>query len=275
MVEEIARFRLEDVPFTLPARREMNGTLTREQQLRRRVEDTLVGLGFAEIYTPSLRPDDDTAVEAPRADLGRADRAADDAPPEPGRGRPAQRRRRRAPDRAVRDRPRLPRRRATFRDERLRVAGDHRGRVPAREGRRRDDLRGAQGRARFRAGGAPAAPSGQDGATTPAGVLGELHPRELEGEWGAFELDLDELFDAAGGPVIYRDVITYPAVRQDIAVAVPEDVAGRRSRRRRQRSGGRGAARDPRLRRLPRRPGRPGPQVGRLLGRLPVGASAR
>ena len=54
VIEEIARFRLEDVPFTLPARREMHGLLTREQQLRRRVEDALVGLGFAEIYTPSL-----------------------------------------------------------------------------------------------------------------------------------------------------------------------------------------------------------------------------
>ena len=65
VIEEIARFRLEDVPFTLPARREMNGALTRDQQLRRRVEDALVGLGFAEIYTPSLRPDDDTPWKLP------------------------------------------------------------------------------------------------------------------------------------------------------------------------------------------------------------------
>src|SRR4029453_14293152 len=36
VVEEVARFRLEDVPFTLPKRREMFGTLTREQQLPRR-----------------------------------------------------------------------------------------------------------------------------------------------------------------------------------------------------------------------------------------------
>src|SRR5262249_52692035 len=46
---------------TLPARREMFGRLSRDQALRRRVEDTLVGLGFAETYTPSLRPADDTA----------------------------------------------------------------------------------------------------------------------------------------------------------------------------------------------------------------------
>src|SRR3954466_15403794 len=65
VVEEIARFRLEDVPFTLPARREMNGMLTREQQLRRRLEDALVGLGFAETYTPSLVPDEETPWKLP------------------------------------------------------------------------------------------------------------------------------------------------------------------------------------------------------------------
>jgi phenylalanyl-tRNA synthetase beta chain len=62
-------------------------------------------------------------------------------------------------------------------------------------------------------------------ARTPAGVLGELHPRELDGEWGAFELDLADLFAAAHEPVTYHDVITFPAVRQDIAVAVDEGVA--------------------------------------------------
>ena len=55
-------------------------------------------------------------------------------------------------------------------------------------------------------------------------MVGELHPRELDGAWGAFELDLGALFAAAPGPVVYRDVITYPAVRQDIAVSVPEEV---------------------------------------------------
>ena len=65
VVEEIARFRLEDVPFTLPARRDMFGTLTREQQLRRRLEDALVGLGFAETYTPSLVQDDETPWNLP------------------------------------------------------------------------------------------------------------------------------------------------------------------------------------------------------------------
>src|SRR5256886_2869812 len=65
VVEEIARFRLEDVPFTLPSRLAMFGALTREQQLRRRVEDALVGLGFAETYTPSLVPAAETPWKLP------------------------------------------------------------------------------------------------------------------------------------------------------------------------------------------------------------------
>src|SRR5947207_2274091 len=65
VVEEVARFRLEDVPFTLPKRREMFGTLTREQQLRRRVAEVLAGLGFAESDTPSPVPDDETTWKLP------------------------------------------------------------------------------------------------------------------------------------------------------------------------------------------------------------------
>src|SRR5439155_1192552 len=47
VIEEIARFRLDEVPFTLPFRRAMFGSLSREQRLRRRVEDVLAGLGFS------------------------------------------------------------------------------------------------------------------------------------------------------------------------------------------------------------------------------------
>ena len=57
-----------------------------------------------------------------------------------------------------------------------------------------------------------------------AGVVGELHPTLLEGEWGAFELDLDALLPDVEERVRYEDVITYPAVKQDLAFAVDEDV---------------------------------------------------
>jgi phenylalanyl-tRNA synthetase beta chain len=62
-------------------------------------------------------------------------------------------------------------------------------------------------------------------ARTEAGVFGELHPRALEGEWGGFELDLELLFAESREPVTYEDVITYPAVRQDLAFTVAEEVS--------------------------------------------------
>ena len=54
VVEEVARFRMEEVPFTYPLRREMFGSLTRNQRFQRRVEEFLSGIGFSEVYTPSL-----------------------------------------------------------------------------------------------------------------------------------------------------------------------------------------------------------------------------
>ena len=96
VIEEVARFRLEDVPFTLPARREMHGLLTRDQQLRRRVEDALVGLGFAEIYTPSLRPDDETPWKLPEPISVELTALRTSAAAEPRRGGAPQPRRRRA-----------------------------------------------------------------------------------------------------------------------------------------------------------------------------------
>ena len=61
-------------------------------------------------------------------------------------------------------------------------------------------------------------------AETDAGVLGELHPSLLDGAWGAFELDLATLFESAPERIVYEDVLTHPAVLQDIAVTVDEDV---------------------------------------------------
>ena len=47
----------------------------------------------------------------------------------------------------------------------------------------------------------------------------------LEGTWGAFELDLEALLAASRDPIQYEDVITFPAVKQDLAFAVDEGVA--------------------------------------------------
>jgi phenylalanyl-tRNA synthetase beta chain len=61
-------------------------------------------------------------------------------------------------------------------------------------------------------------------ARTDAGWLGELHPGRLEGGWGVFELDLGTLFAAVEPVPTYEDVITFPPIRQDIAVVVAQDV---------------------------------------------------
>ena len=52
---------------------------------------------------------------------------------------------------------------------------------------------------------------------------GEL--AELPGGWGFFELDLDALGAAGPDVVAYADVITFPAVKQDLAFSVDESVA--------------------------------------------------
>jgi phenylalanyl-tRNA synthetase beta chain len=61
-------------------------------------------------------------------------------------------------------------------------------------------------------------------ARVEAGWVGELHPALLAGAWGAFELDVGTLFAQAPERRVYRDVITYPALRQDLAFVVAEDV---------------------------------------------------
>ncbi|MFL6289138.1 MAG: phenylalanine--tRNA ligase subunit beta, partial [Actinomycetes bacterium] len=61
-------------------------------------------------------------------------------------------------------------------------------------------------------------------ARTEAGVFGEVHPAALEGSWGMFEFDLETLVAVARDPVRYEDVITFPAVRQDLAFIVADDV---------------------------------------------------
>jgi phenylalanyl-tRNA synthetase beta chain len=54
------------------------------------------------------------------------------------------------------------------------------------------------------------------------GWAGELHPSTLEGEWGAFELDLETLLELLPERIVYEDVITFPALRQDLAFVVDE-----------------------------------------------------
>lgn len=222
VVEEIARFRLEDVPFTLPQRRAMFGALTKDQRVRRRVEDALVGLGFAETYTPSLRPDDKTSWKLPEPISIELTAMRTQLLPSLVEGAQANL------DWGVDNialfeiaRVYLPD--GELPDEHIRVAGIAQGdfahgkgivealyealHVDVQEQRASDPL--------FHPGKC---------AQTSAGTFGELHPRLLEGTWCAFELDLGVLAAESPEAVRYEDVSTYPAVRQDIAVVVAEDV---------------------------------------------------
>jgi phenylalanyl-tRNA synthetase beta chain len=224
VVEEVARFRLDDVPFTLPIRRAMFGTLTREQQLRRRVEDALVGLGFAETYTPSLRP-----------------AGADPGPwslPEPISVELTTLRTSLLPsliEAARRNVDAGAERIALFEiarvylpggelpDEHVHVAGIVEGGFALAKGVVEALYRMLKADATWTRAEHELLHPGK-AAQTPAGPVGELHPAALEGTWGAFELELADLVAASREPVTYEDVIGFPVVRQDIAVAVAEDV---------------------------------------------------
>jgi phenylalanyl-tRNA synthetase beta chain len=225
LIEEVARPLLDRLPYTLPLRRHVRGRLTQEQRLRRAVEDALVGAGLSEAYTWSLvasDPDPDAIrlpspmtsdqailrttivpglVEAARAwlDAGRDDAALFEIA-----------------------RVYLPSG-EQLPDEHWRVAGIVAGGYAVVKGVL-ETLYEALGLELRVERGAHALLHPGKSARTAAGWLGELHPSLLEGAWGAFELDLETLFSEVPERVVYEDVITYPAVLQDIAVAVDEDI---------------------------------------------------
>ena len=67
------------------------------------------------------------------------------------------------------------------------------------------------------------------GEREPVGWIGELHPLvartyDLPDEAAAFELDLGRLIRHADAVPTYRDLTSFPALRQDLAVAVADDV---------------------------------------------------
>jgi phenylalanyl-tRNA synthetase beta chain len=225
VVEEVARNWLEDVPFTLPLRRAMFGALTPLQRLRRRVEDVLVGLRLAETYTPSLRPEDEnpnawrlpepisaelavlrtrllpSLVEAARrnVELGAVQVALFEIA------------RVYLPD------GELP-------DEETHVAAIVAGGWPRAKGIVDGLYAALKAEPAFRRAEDDLLHPGKSAATA-SGILGELHPAVLDGVWGAFELDLTKLLEEVPEEVRYTDVVSFPAVRQDLAFAVPEEVS--------------------------------------------------
>ena len=215
LVEEVARFELSQIPFTLPRREAMFGRLTPWQKARRVVEDVLVGCGWSEAYTPSLVSAGAIVLPEPlSAELGalretllpslvdaaRANRAVDvddvalfeiaHAYPERGR-------------------------------EPWHVAGIVDGGF-AQAKWAVEQIYAALGvQPAYERASEPFLHSGK-AARTSEGWVGELHPAELDGTWGAFELDLDALV-AAAGTARFADVSPYPELRQDLAFVVDED----------------------------------------------------
>jgi phenylalanyl-tRNA synthetase beta chain len=225
LVEEVARFSLAEVPYTLPLRREMFGRLSSEQRLRRTVEDVLVGCGFYEAYTPSLGPQDENP-QALRL-------------PEPQSSEQAVLRTRILPGliEAVRHniavgntdlalfeiaRVYLPSG-EELPEERWRLTGIAEGGFPPAKGAVEALHRALRLAPRFSRAQESLYHPGKT-ARFGAGVVGELEPGLLEGQWGAFEIDLDALFAEVPERIEYEDVITFPALRLDLAFVVDEEV---------------------------------------------------
>jgi phenylalanyl-tRNA synthetase beta chain len=187
VIEEVIRVHgLEQVPFTLPLRREMFGRLTEEQRLRRVIEDVLAGAGLSEAYTTSFAAEGPVRIVNPM----HAAQAALRATLLDGLVEVAERN-----VHAGNERIRLFEiARVYLPDERLRVGAQEPFLHPGKS------------------------------AHTDAGWFGELHPARLEGSWGVFELDLPTLLAGVEPVPAYEDVITFPPVREDIAVVVGEDV---------------------------------------------------
>jgi phenylalanyl-tRNA synthetase beta chain len=224
VVEEVGRFRLDDVPTRLPRRQAMFGRLSRLQRIRRRIEDTLVGFGYSEAYTWSLLPGDPTPgavelqeplsseqavlrtslvvgllasarrnVDAGNDDIALFEQAHVYLPSD----------------------DRLP-------EERWHVGGIAEGGFSFAKGTV-EGLYAALGiEPSFRPSDDLPAPG--RGARTDEGWVAALRDPELPGDWGVFELDVDALGERVPDLIVYDDVITYPPVRQDLAFTVPEEV---------------------------------------------------
>ena len=225
LIEEVARPVLDAIPYTLPLRRHVQGRLTREQRIRRLVEDVLVGAGCSEAYTWSLvswdpHPD---AIRLP--DPMTSDQAILRTTVVPGLVQAA----RTALDVGAEDirlfemaRVYLPSG-EQLPDESWHVGAVVEGGFEQAKGLLEALYRALHLELRVRRGAHALLHPGKT-AEIDGGWLGELHPTLLEGRWGAFELDLDGLAASVPERIVYEDVITYPAVRQDIAVAVDEEV---------------------------------------------------
>ena len=222
MIEEVARFKLPEIPFTLPRREAMFGRLTREQRLRRQVEDVLVGVGYAEVYTPTFVAEGDVRLPEPLS----AEAAALRTDLHGSLLEPARRNADAGAEsvalfevaRVYRDvGDPLPR-------ERWHVAGIADGGFAEAKWAVEQIYSALGVEPSYERASEPFLHPGK-AAQTSEGWFGELHPALLEGSWGAFELDLDALAEAAPHVVSFDPVSPYPEVRRDFAFVVDEEVS--------------------------------------------------
>jgi phenylalanyl-tRNA synthetase beta chain len=220
LIEEVARFKLAEIPFTLPTREAMFGRLTREQRLRRQVEDVLVGAGYAEVYTPTFVADGDLRLPEPLSAEAAAIRTVLHASlVDPAR---------RNADAGEEDVALFEVARV-YRDvgeplplERWHVAGIADGGFAEAKWAVEQIYSALGVEPAYERTVEPFLHPGKAARTT-EGWLGELHPTLLEGAWGAFELDLDALAETAPEVVDFDPVSPYPELRQDLAFVVGED----------------------------------------------------
>ena len=223
LVEEVARFHLDEVPFTVA--RGTGGLLTREQRLRRVVEEVLVGCGCSEAYTSSLVARD-AAPDAIRLPMPLSEEQAvlrtmllsglvESARRNVDAGNEGI---------ALFEIARVYLPSAEPRpDEHWHAGGIVEGGFSRAKGIVETLHRALHVDLRVEQAGRDFLHPGKAAKVT-AGWLGELHPTVLEGSWGVFELDLPTLFEAVPERLVYEDVITYPALRQDLALVVDDDV---------------------------------------------------
>jgi len=226
LTEEVGRFRLDDVPFTLPVRRELvGGRLEPVQRLRWTLEDVLVGCGLSEAYTPSLVADDPDP-EALRVSLPMTVEHSTLRTTLLPSLLDAARWNREVGNESVElfetARVYLPAG-DDLPEERWRIAVVVEGGYADAKGVLDTMLAALRIEPTIERGSHPLLHPGKMGVL-PQGVVGEVHPAVASG-WAAFELDLDALLASVPERVLYEDVVSYPAVRQDLAFVVSEDVA--------------------------------------------------
>jgi phenylalanyl-tRNA synthetase beta chain len=214
LVEEVVRFRIEEVPSTLPARDAASVQLSKEQRLRRLVEDVLAGAGFSEAYTWSLVPAEPGLI--PLEEPYTVNMAALRTDLRLGLLESAERNR----DAGVEEIALFEIAR-TYRPVGEQLPEEHWHVAAITEG----GFFRAKGAAELvhRAVAVPLQVVEVGPGRSARTDYGELF--ELPGGWGFFELDLDALVAAAPESVAYADVITFPAVKQDLAFIVDESVA--------------------------------------------------